>query len=353
MNKINPYLGFNDIWVRIIGAPIIAFFIPILFFGDELFPLRDYLGDWLLSLFFTIGYWETSRGIMIYFRKRYPDFKDSRRRIILASICVIIGTKIVGTIIRTVAFSILAWIGLDDNLMHEQPFTATVFIYALIVTVVSIYESIYFYSQLQRTILEKEQAVQAQIRSQLQGLRAQVNPHFLFNSLNTLTGIVEEDQKLAVRFLNKMSKVYRYVLEFREETVIPLREELDFIQNYVFLQEERFRGKLQVEIDVPTASHSAQIVPLSMQILFENAIKHNIISKRKPLIIKVFIENNKLVVQNNLQRKSQVMGSTKVGLENIRKRYKLITESRVEVIETEEDFIVKVPLIGGQTLLSV
>ena len=282
---------------------------------------------------------------MIYFRRRFPEFKDSRKRILLAALVILIGLKPIGALLQWVIALPAKSAHIDGMHIHETPFTATVFIYAITITVVSVYESIYFYAQLRQVIMEKEQAIQAQIRSQLQGLRAQVNPHFLFNSLNTLTGIVEEDQDLAVRFLNKMSKVYRYVLEFREEDLIPLREELEFIRSYVFLQQERFRGKLFVELDVPERFYEFYIVPLSMQILFENAIKHNTISNNRPLRIGVRVADGKLEVRNNLQRKKQVMNSTRVGLNNIRQRYRLLTAVEVEVIETDEAFIVRVPLV--------
>jgi len=210
---------------------------------------------------------------------------------------------------------------------------------------IAVYEAIYFYYQLKESIVEREQAKQEQIRSELAGLRNQVNPHFLFNSMNTLMNIVTEDQQLAVSFLKKLSKVYRYVLENRAEQIIPLSKELDFIHSYVFLQKERFKGNLEVKIDVPEKYLDQHIIPLSLQILFENSIKHNIISRRKPLCIEVFIEHGKLIIRNNLQRKEQVMDSTKVGLENIKTRYRFFTEEQVEIKEDEKYFSVAIPLL--------
>ena len=163
--------------------------------------------------------------------------------------------------------------------------------------------------------------------------------------MNTLMNLVVADQQLAVSFLKKLSKVYRYVLESRDEQLIPLDRELDFIRSYVFLQEERFKGNFEVDIQIPDSYLHHKIIPLSLQILFENAIKHNIISRKKPLRIEVFIEEEKLVVRNNLQRKEQVMHSTKVGLENIKTRYNYFTNKAVEVLENEEYFIVKIPII--------
>ncbi len=211
----------------------------------------------------------------------------------------------------------------------------------------AVYEGVYFYNQLKTFIIEKEKAKRDHMQSQLEGLRNQVNPHFLFNSLNTLVNIITEDPTLAIRFLNQLSHVYRYILEVKEAPLVPLSEELDFLQSYVFLQQERFNGNLIVNIDVPTSYLQHKIVPFSMQILFENAIKHNIISAKKPLSVQVYVsEEHKLVVANNLQRRQQVMDSTKVGLANIKSRYRLITNELVIVQEDSNYFSVSLPLIN-------
>jgi len=339
-------LGFDDTWLRIIGIPITSFLIPLIFFdGLELLQVSFsyYAPKWLLSFVHTLIYWEGARAIVIYFRRRFSNFKDTKKRLWRQVSVIILFEFVSGIFVdRVVCFPLTKIFPQIDTL----PLEGVVAGYVLLLMWAAIYESIYFYTQLRYSLLEKEQAKQDHIRSQLEGLRNQVNPHFLFNSLNTLMNIVTEDQKLALRFLKKMSKVYRYILDIREEPIIPLKEELDFIKSYIFLIEERFKGNLEVELDIPPSHLQHQIVPLALQILFENAIKHNVISAKRPLYIKAFInERDQLVVQNNLQRKSQVMDSTKVGLENICNRYKLITEEKVKIEETENCFQVALPLI--------
>jgi LytS/YehU family sensor histidine kinase len=179
----------------------------------------------------------------------------------------------------------------------------------------------------------------------LEGLRNQVNPHFLFNSLNTLVYLIPEDSEKAVRFVQQLSKVYRYVLESREARIIPLQDELAFLQSYIFLLKERFGENLQVKLTDLNGQTDGAIVPLTLQMLFENAIKHNVISTEKPLMIEVFAEKGHLVVRNNLQRKNQVMDSTGVGLENIRTRYRMLTDREVEVIVSREYFTVLLPMV--------
>ncbi|MFQ5446867.1 MAG: sensor histidine kinase, partial [Saprospiraceae bacterium] len=199
---------------------------------------------------------------------------------------------------------------------------------------------------LQKTQLEKERLVKENVQSQLESLRNQVNPHFFFNSLNTLAYLIPEDPAKAENFVQKLSKAYRYILEIRDKQLVTLEEELVFLDSYTCLLQERFGENLLVKVDAPEEILPYKLVPLSLQMLFENAIKHNVISTQSPLVIEVFVENtDRLVVKNNLQRKNQTMPSTKVGLENISRRYKLVSDHEVEVIMTQQSFIVILPLI--------
>ncbi len=340
------YLGFDDTLLGLFGVPIAGFIFPILFLGGFDGGWENFKAKWMETTVHVIIYFFALRYMMIYLRKNYPEFEQTGKRISIQSILLIIMGVAVGNTIHFLFQFLfceqLGWFIHEHNEIKENPLLAT---YFTTFAIVGGYEAKYFYNQLRQSIEEREVAKQAQIRSELEGLRNQVNPHFLFNSMNTLMNLVVADQQLAVSFLKKLSKVYRYVLESRDEQLIPLKKELDFIHSYVFLQEERFKGNFEVDIHIPEDYLCHKIIPLSLQILFENAIKHNIISRKKPLRIEVFIEEEKLVVRNNLQRKEQVMHSTRVGLENIKTRYNYFTNKAVEVLENEEYFIVKIPII--------
>lgn len=343
------YLGFNDTWIMLICMPLIALLMPFLFFGGVEHGWKYFQFKWLESMFHIPIYWVALTTLMVYLRKRYAQFEHTARRMIIqGAVFVVMGLLIGNSIHFCFANTIPPIFEVYDYCVYDRgyPILATYFVGFFVMT---IYEAKYFYDQLRHSIEEREAAKQAQIRSELEGLRNQVNPHFLFNSMNTLMNLVMEDQQVAVSFLKKLSKVYRYVLESRDEQLIPLCRELDFINSYVFLQQERFRGNLQVDINIPEEYLEHKIIPLSLQILFENAIKHNIISKKSPLDIQVFLEGDKLVVQNNLQRKEQVMDSTKVGLENIKTRYQYFTDVALEVVEANGFFIVKIPVISGRS----
>jgi LytS/YehU family sensor histidine kinase len=212
-------------------------------------------------------------------------------------------------------------------------------------TVVAIYESIYFMNELKKSVVEKEKFKRESLHAQLDALRTQVNPHFLFNNLNTLSSIIPEDPQRAVDFVQQLAKVYRHILEVKDEKSIDLKEELDVLKAYAFLLKTRFGDNLDITISVPDEKLKRKIIPLSLQILMENAIKHNIVSSEKPLKIDVYAVNGRLIVNNNLQKKNQVNESTGIGLDNIRNRYKLLSDKQVEVTESGSNFTVSIPLI--------
>lgn len=343
------YLGFNDFWFTIIGIIVLGFLIPQLFFGLRIntpgfyFPL-----EWLEASMYAMTFWAVNRTLFIWFRKKYPSFEMARKRILLviitASILIPITSFLITPIIH--GFFQVLQLGNVDQPTPMEGFGAagssTFFIFA-------IYESIWYYSQLKKSIQEQERMNVAHVQSQLDGLRNQVNPHFLFNSLNTLNYIIDnEDKKVAKNFINQLSLVYRYILDSREESTISLEQELEFVKAYVAIQKERFLDSLTVEFQISQQYIHKKIIPLSLQLLIENAIKHNIISTKKPLEIIIDIDERRKRIQvtNNLQKKSHVLNSTKVGLENIRDRYQLLSkENKLEIEETESIFRVKLPLL--------
>ncbi len=195
--------------------------------------------------------------------------------------------------------------------------------------------------RLQRVnLLEKEKA-----QSQLEALKSQVNPHFLFNSFNTLSTIIDEDPKAAVEYVERMSDFYRSILQYRDKKVIPLQEEVRLIEDYNFLLKKRFGNNFNLQIQ--TNGEPIYIAPLTLQMLVENAVKHNVVSKSKPLEVVIDFDKNKeyVTVENNLQPKFTKEKSTNFGLQSIKKRYSLLSSRKVQVIESEETFKVKIPVI--------
>lgn len=331
-------LGFDDRLLRLIGIPLSAAIIPLVFFKSLPYDIYTFLH----TLIYTTVVWEGVRGIFIKVTQRFPEFGQWRTRMMwIVSLCIIyvgISCTVVG-----LATELLfpEYIKKRAEPEIDESYFAS---YMMLLTVGAIYESMRFFALWKNTLVEKEQVERAHLAGQLEGLRNQVNPHFLFNSLNTLIYLIPEEPDRAVRFVQQLSKVYRYVLESRDAQLIALRDELAFLDAYIFLLRERFGDNLRVELRTETLPPDTAIVPLTLQILFENAIKHNIISGDKPLTLEVFPENGHLIVRNNLQRKKQVMDSTGVGLENIQLRYKMLMGREVVVIPSAAYFTVALPI---------
>jgi sensor histidine kinase YesM len=192
--------------------------------------------------------------------------------------------------------------------------------------------------------VDAERLQKENVKAQYDSLKNQVNPHFLFNSLNALTNLVYEDQDKAAKFIKQLSEVYRYVLDTREKELVSLDDEVRFLESYLFLQQIRFGDKLRLEIDLKNAS--GQVAPLALQMLIENAIKHNIIAEEQPLNIKVYSKDDSIVVENNLQKKTILTeDSSGLGLENIKKRYEFLTDRKVKVDQFNFVFKVELPII--------
>ncbi|MBN1339934.1 MAG: histidine kinase [Bacteroidales bacterium] len=186
------------------------------------------------------------------------------------------------------------------------------------------------------------------IISQFESLKAQVNPHFLFNSLNVLSSLIYIDQDKAAKFVRQLSRVYRYVLDFKDKDLVKLKDELPFLESYIFLLKTRFDKNLVVETDIAPGDEEMMVAPVVLQLLLENAIKHNVISKNKPLTISIKSGNNEITVRNNLQLKSSTEGSSKIGLNNIKKRYEYLTGRKIDILNDENFFAVTIPLLENK-----
>lgn len=201
-----------------------------------------------------------------------------------------------------------------------------------------------FLLQWKLSAVDAERYQKESMQATYESLKSQVNPHFLFNSLNALTNLVYEDQDKAVKFIKQLSEVYRYVLDTRDKEVVTLSEELKFVESYKYLQRIRFGDKLHISLTIQ--NEMFQLAPLALQMLLENAIKHNEISEEHPLMIKVYQQGNTLVVENTLHKRIHTAeDSSRIGLDNIRKRYQFLTDQPVKVKETISQFSVSIPLL--------
>jgi hypothetical protein len=309
------------------------------------------LSGYFIALLMTIVLWTGSCTIIYYFRKKYPYVTQTPRRLIISFLT----SLLLVIVAEAVIYPVLVYLNICPWEKIGEYFWRDVVINMLPVIVVDLlYETFYFFEKWKKATIEAEALKTQQLRSQLNVLKNQISPHFLFNSLNTLITLINEDSQLATRFTEKLSEVYRYILQNKEKELVDLRTELDFAHSFIFLLKMRFGENLHVVNDVPRLYHHYRVAPLTIQMLIENAVKHNVVSAAHPLTIRIFIEDDdKLVVSNNLQLKNMVKGSTKTGLDNIRRRYLLLGNRHIGVGTYENAFRVALPLIKTDTLQHV
>jgi LytS/YehU family sensor histidine kinase len=219
---------------------------------------------------------------------------------------------------------------------------ATVFIY--------IFQSgLNFYKLAQEKASEAEKLQREYAHVRLQALKSQVNPHFLFNSLSVLSSLVHVSAETSDKFIQQLSKAYRYILEQKDVKWVTLQSELDFLDAYFFLLQIRFDKKIKLVKEIALNETEYTLPPLTLQLLIENAVKHNKMSNNEPLTIKIFNEGEFLIVVNNINKRDQHETSTGIGLENIRKRYAYITDKKIDILDGEHQFSVRIPLIKNTT----
>jgi len=220
-----------------------------------------------------------------------------------------------------------------------------VYVFIVSTTLVLIDLSIFLLEKWRFSLAELERFKKENAEFRFESLRSQLNPHFLFNSLNTLASLIYENREKAETFIRELADVYRYILEFREHDLVKVSKELEMVRSYIYLIQLRFDQNLEMAVNIGSRSGERLIAPMTIQMLIENAIKHNVISKKKPLTIRIYDEENYLVVENNLQKKETKEYSSNVGLKNIQSRYGFLSGNKIEIFDDNQIFKVKIPLI--------
>jgi two-component system LytT family sensor kinase len=331
---------FIEPWPRILGIPLVALILNFLIDGFAENGFQEYL----VNLLFVSIMWNGDYFIIMSFRKVYPELSVTYKRIITT----IIAVSAYNLVVDMLLCSFLGYCNVEgfENYFDEElkQNIAKNFITTFIIGM--LYESGYFFDRWKKQTLEIEHIKSQQLRSELNVLKNQISPHFLFNSLNTLLALIHENPKLAAKFTEKLSQVYRYILKHKDKEIIMLKTELEFMMAYNYLLKMRFERSLVINVSIEPDILEKYVAPLTVQMLVENAVKHNVVAISKPLTVDIYAENGKsLIVRNNLQSKTQGVESLKTGLENIRLRYKYLSDREVDIIESREHFMVALPLI--------
>ncbi|RKD91559.1 sensor histidine kinase [Mangrovibacterium diazotrophicum] len=234
--------------------------------------------------------------------------------------------------------------GITPSNWYEFLLESSIYTVLISLFISLLFTAIGFFKAWKRETITSAQLKTQMMTYQYEALRNQINPHFLFNSLNVLSDLVYEDQQQAVRFIRQLSDLFRYVLDSRDKELVPLQEELNFLDSYIFLLKTRFEEKLQIDLQVEARSDDF-MVPMTLQMLIENAVKHNEVSAAFPLKVTVRQNGDYLEVENNLQPKSVGDDSKKTGLQNIRQQFAFFSAKPVEIEQTEQFYRVRVPIL--------
>lgn len=304
-------------------------------------PRCNTLREYSLISFFSFVMWvllyRGNNYITHYVTSKISWFQFPVKRLIVGLISTI-GYTLVAVIAALIAFEKIFDLSFGSSFMWTIYFSIT-----LTILISLVLHSREFLLSGRKATLDAEILAKESIRAKYEALKSQVSPHFMFNSLNALTNLVYEDQDKAAKFIKQLSEVYRYVLDTRDKEVVTLEEEKKFLNSYLFLQEIRFGDKLRLEIELDGVQ--TMVAPLVLQMLVENAIKHNIISEEYPLHIRIYVDQPFIIIENDLRKKSVTLDeSAGVGLDNIVRRYEFLSDTKVEVIKAEK-FIVKLPVI--------
>lgn len=341
MNK--KVSSFNEKWFRWLGIPVLAFILVLVLKKQPDCAAPTFLFNYFITAIFTFCIWNSNHIIVKYFRKRHPGLNETKTRILTTFVLTMLNTIVICIILDYILYLLFIKPGPYSISNHNllTGIIASSF-------VLSVYEGLYFFEKWKDAMLNAEELKKANLQIQFDSLKNQVNPHFLFNSLNTLSSLVEEDSKSAVSFIQKMSNVYRYLLQSNDTSLTTLKKELEFIDSFVFMLKTRFDENFRVNINIEEEYLSYYLPPHTLQMLVENTVKHNEVSNEFPLTVSIFTEGSTLVVSNVIQRKSSLVKSNGVGLQNIMQRYELLTDRDVVIREENRMFIVKVPLLANQ-----
>lgn len=340
----NISIRLNDIGFRLILTPFFGIAIPNMsgMIDNSMFT------PWLLkfSYLYTIGIslviWEGNRFLLFTLRSYFDWFNKPIRKI---------GALLLTIPFYTIPVTVLMLVGWY-RIFHEGIVNwyklglTTLIIMIAVLFIVHVYETVFLVKEAESEKVMHAQTEKAKAEAELEALKNQIDPHFIFNSLNTLSHLIEEDPLKARRFNDHLADVYRYILQNKARDLVLIREEINFLNDYFALLKIRFEEAVQLHLHI-TENQLDQflIPPISLQVLAENAIKHNEFNDGSPLILDICLDGDELVVQNNLRKKWLRKVSSKVGLQNLEERYKLTTNKSITIRQNTRDFIVTLPVL--------
>ncbi len=310
-------------------------------FGHVTYDTWIYWLGYIYFIFIAFVIWHGNRYLFFKQSEYYDWFKKPARKLVVLVFANVFYTAPV-TFVMIYAWFVFA--GFPEPDWDSMKIVLLMNVIAVIF-VTHVYETVFLIKQRESDLVKFEKLERAKAETELEALKSQIDPHFMFNSLNTLSYLIENDKTKALKFNDSLSDVYRYILMNKSKELVQLKDEIEFLNNYFSLLKLRFGSGVQLQNKIKDFSDRFLIPPISLQILLENAVKHNEFNEDTPLIIDLTDEDNSVVVKNKIKEKLLQNKSSKIGLKNLNERYKLITGKEIEVSNSDKIFTVKLPLL--------
>jgi len=329
----------------LIGVVLTVIDVGLQYFSGELIEFNESLFKMLLYYtIYSVPLSLVNSQFFDYLYRKEVWSKFAKYKLVIGFIGSVVLTLI--TIFFVRAFIEIVLEGESWQTFIDGEMTAYYFSALIITLIISLFfHTVYYYKELQKRKVKEQKVIAGTASAKFDALKNQLDPHFLFNSLNVLTSLIDENPNNAQKFTTSLSKVYRYVLEQKNKELVTVDEELNFARTYMSLLKMRFEDSIIFDIPDAASNPESKVVPLSLQLLLENAVKHNMVTASKPLHIKIYEEGDYLVVVNNLQPKQIVKKSSGVGLNNIKERYQLLTQQQVKINKGAKEFAVTIPML--------
>ncbi len=332
----------RQFWLTLVAILVLALLITLLIFDSKGEGIKIFMTSYAWAVAICVTQWMGNSYIYGLLDKRYSWQNHLKKRAIYGSLALIGYSAFAYVVVQMIMFK-LVYGALPENPVYWT--LRTSYIAVLISFTVSlIFLVVAFFQYWKKSLLEAERFKAEMLQYKYEALQNQINPHFLFNSFNVLSDLVYEDQNKAIAFIRQLSQLFRYVLDSRDRELVTIKEELEFIEAFSYLLQTRFEDKLIIQQEFE-AREDEMIVPMTLQLLIENCVKHNEISASQPLTVQIMRTGDYLKVENNLQLKSAGLDSKKTGLSNIRQQFKFFTDKEIVLTETDHSFSVEVPVI--------
>jgi len=320
----------------------LSLFILLVFMPGALQDWKTFLTSYFWAFSITITQWSGIILIHIYLDRKISWIETPVKKTFIEILTFLIYSSTAFILIQFLNYYI--WNGILPSQAWNSIFRSIPYTLLISFIISMIFTSIGFFHAWKRSFIQAEKLKVEMMAYKYESLRNQINPHFLFNSLNVLSDLVYDDQSMAVKFIQQMSDLFRYVLDSRDKELVPLKDELEFMGSFTFLLKTRFEDKLIIENNVQAKSDE-YIVPMTLQLLIENAVKHNEVSEAFPLRISLRKNNDYLEVENEVRPKNVGEDSKKTGLKNIVQQFAFFSDKPIEIISSEEKFLVRVPIL--------